>query len=160
MKEDKALLRDRLLDDHTRLNGLLTRLLAAFEANDREDMATLWTQLDTGLAAHMDAEEKYLLPVLARTEPAEARDIIAEHADIRSRMLDLGMRVDLHTIRLDAGKELIDLLREHASKEDEILYGFADQHIDAETRGSVLRAIGAAAVKSTADLLRHGGAAP
>jgi hemerythrin-like domain-containing protein len=160
MNDDKELLRDRLLEDHTRLNGILTRLLAAFEANDREDMASLWTQLESGLTAHMDAEEKYLLPVLARTEPAEARDLLAEHAEIRSRLLDLGVRVDLHTIRLDTAQELIALLRAHAGKEDEILYSFADKHLDAETRGSVLRAIGAAAVRSTVDLLRQGGPTP
>lgn len=160
MNEDNALLAPRLLEDHARLNGILTRLLAAFEANDREDMAALWNQLEAGLTAHMDAEEKFLLPVLARTEPAEARELLAEHADIRSRLLELGVRVDLHTIRLDSGRELIDLLRAHASKEDEILYEFADKHVDAETRASVLHAIGAALVKSTADLLRHAGATP
>ncbi len=160
MTDKKEFLRDSLLDDHTRLADLLTRLLAAFEANDREDVMTLWNQLDTGLQAHMDAEEKYLLPVLQRTEPERAKELLAEHADIRSRLLELGMRVDLHTIRLEAGKELIDRLLDHASKEDEILYAFADKNVDRETRASVLRAIGAAAVKSTAALLHRGGAHP
>ena len=160
MNDDKELLRDRLLEDHTRLNGILTRLLSAFEANDREDMAALWNQLEAGLTTHMAAEEKFLLPVLARTEPAEARELLLEHAEIRSRLLELGVRVDLHTIRLDTGRELIDLLRAHARREDEILYELADKNVDAETRASVLRALGAALVKSTSDLLRHGGATP
>jgi hemerythrin-like domain-containing protein len=156
MNEDHELVRDRLIEDHARLSDLLLRLVAAFEANDRTEMAALWNQLETGLNAHLDAEEKYLFPELARTQPDEARALLAEHAEIRTRLLELGIRVDLHTIRLDVTKELVDLLRKHAAKEDDILYPWADKNVDGEKRASMLRDIGHAVVKSTADPLLHG----
>jgi len=40
-----ASIRDQFLADHDRLEALFERLLAAFEANDRGDMARLWTDL-------------------------------------------------------------------------------------------------------------------
>ena len=131
-------MREHMMDDHARLNALIKRLVAAFEANDREDMAKLWTELDTGLNAHLDAEEKFMFPALAEREPEYVRTLAAEHASIRTALLDLGVRVDLHTIRLDAANAFLALLTDHARREDELLYRWADEHATPAQKDGVL----------------------
>jgi hemerythrin superfamily protein len=124
--------------DHAELIELIRKLVAAFEANARDDMASSWTELEVRLTAHLDAEEKHLFPLLAEREPEYVRVLLAEHARFRRELLDLGVRVDLHTIRMEATNEFIDLLGDHARREDELLYRWADEHATATQRDAVL----------------------
>jgi hemerythrin superfamily protein len=134
-------IRDRFLADHQRLESLLQRLVAAFASNDREDMARLWAEFDAGLLAHMEAEEKHLIPALLRAGAREARILVQEHRHIRARMTELGTAVDLHLARLDSVRDFIDELRAHAQSEDRILYRWADEHFDDPGRASVIDAL-------------------
>jgi hemerythrin-like domain-containing protein len=127
--------------DHERLSGLLVRLRAATEANERDDMLALWNELDVGLNTHLEVEEKYLFPTLARIDPAAERSLRTQHESIRKKLLDLGMRVELHTVRLDATEEFLNELAAHAMAEDQILYRFADENVDDASRGAALSTI-------------------
>ena len=49
----------------------------------------------------MEAEERYLLPALLRRDERAGRAILAEHKHFRDRLTELGVEVDLHTVRLD-----------------------------------------------------------
>lgn len=131
----------RFLADHARLESLLEGLLAAFEANDREDMAKLWTAFEAGLNAHLDAEERYLIPAFERDYPEEARVILAEHEHIRSRLIELGTQLDLHIVRLTATRAFIDELRAHAANEDRLLYQWSDTHFKDDNRAPILEAL-------------------
>jgi hemerythrin len=134
-------IRDRMMADHARLTELVTRLMAAFEANARDDMAALWNQLDTRLSAHLDAEEKFLFPALAEIDPAYVRRLQEEHDVIRKLLIDLGVRVDLHTIRLDVANDFIAMLTKHARREDELLYRWSDEHLDRADRDAMLGSV-------------------
>lgn len=144
--EMTAPIRDQFLADHVRLETLFEQLLAAFAANDREDMARLWTDFESGLLAHMQTEETYLIPALQRVSPTNARILIQEHRHIRSRLAELGVALDLHSLRLETARAFVDELRGHAKSEDRLLYQWADERLEHGEKESIL--------KSFADRLR------
>jgi hypothetical protein len=141
-----AYVRDQLLADHHRLEGLFKQLLAAFAANDRERIQPLWEKFDALLIAHLETEEKFLIPELARSNEPAASPLYAEHKHIRVRLMELGAGIDLHIVRFEAAHAFIDELRAHARHEDEVLYRWADEHIGEADRLSVLRALADALV--------------
>ena len=57
-------IRERFLADHRRLETLLVELLAAFAADDREDIQALWTKFESNLLVHLEAEEEHLIPAM------------------------------------------------------------------------------------------------
>jgi hemerythrin superfamily protein len=145
-------IRDHFLADHRRLETLVEEVLAAFEANDRQEVARLWTEFELGLLAHLEAEEVHLIPGLLRVCERDARVIVQEHRHIRTRLTELGVTVDLHTIRLDSARDFIDELRAHSKNEDRLLYRWGDAHLDESERKSLFAALAAglrARVEST-----------
>lgn len=133
--------RDRFLEDHQRLQRVLERLLAAFEANDRDEMALTWTDLDIGLRTHLDAEEALLLPALMRVAEDDARTILDEHEVIRNRLIELGVGVDLHIVRLDTARAFAVELAAHAHREEELLYTWGDEHLEQPVRARLFEAL-------------------
>lgn len=134
--------RDALLKDHERLERVLEQVLAAFEANDREGVATSWTRFDAQLLAHLAAEERHLIPALFRVNQRDARSLLEEHRHIRARLTELGAGVDLHIVRLAAARAFIEELRAHARHEDSLLYRWADENVADSDRMELLQAIG------------------
>lgn len=130
--------RDRFLADHRSIEDLLGRVLTAFERNDRSAVATAWTEFDARLLAHLEAEERYLIPALSRVNERAARAIIEEHKHLRGRLTELGAGVDLHIVRLDMARQFIEDLRAHARHEDRILYRWADEHFSETERAAAL----------------------
>lgn len=130
--------RDRFLADHRRLEDLLGRVLTAFERNDRSAVATAWTEFDARLLAHLEAEERHLIPALSRVNERAARAIVEEHKHLRSRLTELGAGVDLHIVRLDMARQFIEDLRAHARHEDHVLYKWADEHFSDAERAAAL----------------------
>lgn len=140
-------LRTHLLDDHRRIENLMNDMLEACAHDDREGLSLAWTALDAGLSAHLEAEEKLLIPILMRTNERDARAIVSEHRHIRTRLVELGTAVDLHTVRVEAAKSFVDELRAHASHEDTILYQHCDDALSREEHLNVLETL--------ADLLKE-----
>jgi hemerythrin superfamily protein len=141
-----SLIADHFLADHRRLELLMTQLLDAFAADDREELAKVWNDLDAGLTAHMEAEERHLIPALEQTDKAKARRILNGHQAIRAALFELGAGIDLHIVRADAAQAFVAQLREHARMEDELLYPWIDAHLGEPERASI--------IASLADLLR------
>jgi hypothetical protein len=132
--------RDRFLADHRRIEDLLERLLAAFEANDREDIQRLWTEFESSLLVHLEAEEKFLIPDLLRLRERDALAILAEHKHIRTRLTELGAGIDLHIVRLETARAFVEDLRAHSRREDS-LYEWADTHLAEQERTSLVGAL-------------------
>ncbi len=122
--------RPLLVRDHERLDALFVRLLQTFLDGDPDDVRAMWTRFDAGLSAHLDAEERYLLPLFARVDPDEAAGLLAEHAVIRRSLEELGVGVDLHAVSLGVTREFIQGLRAHARRENELFYRWADRLVD------------------------------
>jgi hypothetical protein len=133
--------RERFLADHREIEQLLERVLAICEDGDREDVAAVWTEFDARLLAHMGAEERYLIPLLQRANPRAARAIQEEHRHFRTRLTELGSRVDLHAIRLHEVRALVGELRAHSAHEDRTLYTLADLELDPGDRERLFDAL-------------------
>lgn len=132
-------LRGRMIADHHRLEALFRELQVAFELDaPTTELRALWSQLDGGLGAHMHAEEELVLPELARIDPDEAAALHAEHDDLRRRLLELGIGVDLHVVRERAARAFLDTLRSHADREDELLYVWAASRIEPRAQATLL----------------------
>lgn len=112
-----------------------------------------WGQFETRLTSHMEAEERELLPLVEAAHPLEVARTLAEHAQIRQLVAELGIAIDLHAARQPAIEGLIKLLRAHALREDHVLYEFAGSKAPSavyDKISSVLRAARSAIVGSGA----------
>lgn len=127
-------LRGELIRDHERLDQLFGDLRSAFDADAREDAARLWGELDRGLSAHMEFEERHVLPAFRAVDSAEVDGLLREHDLIRRRLTELGIGVDLHVVRAEIVADFIALLRAHAQREDALLYRWAERELPASTQ--------------------------
>lgn len=111
-----------LLDDHRRLDALLDRLLAAVRADDREASQKTWKKVEEGLLRHFDVEEMFVFPSLRDGYGTEVEQLRREHDGLRRQLGELGLAVELHTLRCEAIEKLCAALREHAEREDSLAY--------------------------------------
>jgi hemerythrin-like domain-containing protein len=137
--EMTAPIRAQFLADHDRLEAVFERVLAAFEANDREEMGRLWTEFESGLLGHMETEEAHLIPALQRVSETSARVLVQEHRHIRTRLTELGVALDLHALRLDTARSFIDELRAHARSEDHLMYQWAEDRLDEAAKAALFQ---------------------
>ena len=122
-------LRGELIRDHERLEQLFCELRAAFDGDAREDAARLWTDLDRGLSAHLEFEERHVLPAFRAVDSLEVEGLLREHDLIRRRLTELGIGVDLHAVRAEIVADFIALLRAHARREEDLLYRWAEREL-------------------------------
>jgi hemerythrin superfamily protein len=127
-----------MADHHARLDRLFDTLLDAMRAG-APDLRDIWSELDRGLMAHMEAEERYVLPAFARVDRDEAMALLREHGKIREQLLELGVAIDLHVIRWPRSEEFVRMLRSHAAREENLLYRWADAQLDVHARDAARR---------------------
>jgi hypothetical protein len=120
---------DLLSHDHARLDAMLSSLLELTHVNAQPALDVQWGAYETSLLAHLDAEEMFLLPGLAKQDSLHADRIRAEHAKIRELLAEVGVGLELHLVRESQMLELARFLREHAKMEQEPLYSWADRAI-------------------------------
>jgi hemerythrin-like domain-containing protein len=137
-------LRALLTRDHRELDRLFDALLNALQADAREDALRLWSAFDDGLCRHMTLEEKHLLPLLQQLDPREVEALLAEHDEIRAKLAELGVGVDLHEIRVQTVSDFVEQLRRHASREDALAYRWAQQNVPAAQQTEIRSALAAA----------------
>jgi hemerythrin-like domain-containing protein len=114
--------------DHDEIDRHLDELITAFETGDRDAAAAAFRAAEHLLLAHFDLEERLLFPEFAAIEPAETEELRREHREIRTKLEELAIGVDLHATRLSAIRELVQWLRRHAEREHELLYNWADRY--------------------------------
>jgi len=127
--------------DHQRLRAMLTGLVQEFDEGDPDDLRDAWARFEEGLGAHLGAEERHILPLFERVDPAEAEALRADHASFRKRMQELGVGVDLHAVRLDTIREFADDLRAHAEREDRLMYRWAEREVEEPGRAALAREV-------------------
>lgn len=133
-----------LAQDHARLEQLFNQLAAAFRAGDRDECAALWDEFDSSLEAHMVLEEQLILPEFAKVDTREAAALVREHAAIRTALGELGVGVDLHCTNADAVERLLQMLKDHAKREETLMYRWAQANLPPRARASTqarLRAV-------------------
>jgi hemerythrin-like domain-containing protein len=135
---------DAMREDHRRLDGVFDKLLNRVHVGDVEASREAWTEFEQGLEAHLSAEEVSLLPAFDRSCPDEAAAIRAEHSRIRGLLADMGVSLDLHALREERVAELVETLREHASREEAGLYPWADRELPGSAAAQVRGRLAAA----------------
>lgn len=143
---------DALRSDHQRLDEVFEGLLNRMHAGDTEAAREMWGVFERDLSAHMEAEEALLLPVLERFDPEEAGTVRAEHLGIRKLLAEMGVAIELHTLREDRVEAFVRALRQHAAHEEEGLYPWADRELPEPAVARLLDGLAAArdAVKRAA----------
>ena len=134
-------LRDRLTADHLRLDALFDDVLKRLALDDRDETRAAWGEFEKGLLAHLEAEEKFILPRFAKDHELEASVIRREHGAFRETLAELGVMVDLHAIRMNAANDFVRSLREHARREDALMYRWAQENLAQEARAEVLNSL-------------------
>lgn len=117
----------RLDQDHRELSQLLWRLSQDARDPSGLELQATWRELEHRLLAHLDAEEQFLLPLVEASHPFQVECTRREHGEIRRIVAELGIAVELHTVRESAISELVRTIDEHAEREDRTLYRFAGE---------------------------------
>jgi len=129
---------------HHELEPRFAALVENAEANDALELRAVWASFERDLIRHLELEEHELFPAFARGHRADADALLAEHADIRRRLLDLGMRLDLHFLRADDVQAFVARLQDHARREGALLYPWAEREASADAWSRIEAEIGPA----------------
>ncbi|KYG04807.1 hypothetical protein BE21_44700 [Sorangium cellulosum] len=142
---------EALRRDHQRLDEVFECLLNRVHAGDMEAACETWGTFERELLAHMAAEEAVLLPVLDRLDPEGAGTVRAEHLGIRKMLAEMGMAIELHTLREERVEAFVRALRQHAAHEEAGLYPWADRELPEPAAAHLFERLAAArdAVKRT-----------
>ncbi len=123
------------LDQHHReIEEACLAMLGAGFACDPCDLARRWGEIDHQLSDHMTAEENFLFPAYEHDEPENAQDLRDQHARLREQALEIGIAVQLHTVRMEQIQAFVAALRAHAQREEASLYRWADRHASDDER--------------------------
>jgi len=122
-------LESMLAGDHHRLDRAFDAIVMRAEGGDFKELEHEWLVFQRGLLQHLEAEERHLIPALARDRPAEAQTLLDEHAGIRIKLLQLGIDLDLHCLRAERIEAFVEALRAHAHREENIFYPWVDRQM-------------------------------
>lgn len=151
-------LQAKLAEDHEEINAALRCLAEDVEAPCAGELQATWAAFEGRLTRHLEAEERFLLPLIEASDPDEVQRIRADHARIRDSIAGLGIAIELHTARQPQIAELIQFLQAHAKHEDEAFYRLAGDKASVAVEHSVLETL-KNAVRSAARELRSNQAA-
>lgn len=120
---------ESLRDDHLRLERWFQSIVSDAACGDQDNLRQSWCAFEGELSGHLDAEELHIFPLFTKDYPDEARALLGEHLQIRSKLLALGIDLDLHCLNADRIETFVAELRAHAHREDQLLYTWANQHL-------------------------------
>jgi iron-sulfur cluster repair protein YtfE (RIC family) len=117
-----------LREDHDAFEQRFDDLCARARTDDWRYLDEVWDTFVDDIEVHFAFEEEVLFPVLAEKSPddrAVVDRLLAEHAEVRSTLQQLGVQIQLHEIRAETIDRLVTQLRTHAALERERLYPWA-----------------------------------
>ncbi len=120
----------QLLDLHHReIEEACLALLGPGYASVPGELTRRWGEIEYQLYDHMMAEEHFVFPAYQQDDPENAQDLRDQHALLRELALEIGIAVQLHTLRTEQIQEFVSALRAHALCEEASLYRWADRHV-------------------------------
>jgi hypothetical protein len=125
----------RLRREHERLALMLDDLVERFAEGNQRDVGTAWGDFEQALLAHLDFEDRFILPAFAGVDAVETQGLRDEHLRLRKLFAELGVGVDLHLVRLELVRQFAGRLREHSHREDLLLYRWVDGELAQIVRG-------------------------
>lgn len=118
--------RRHLAEDHARLERLYAELENSLDSADSAVTQAAWTRLEHDLLGHLEAEERWLFPLMREAHATEVKALMKEHDRLRHLLSEEGLAADLHTLRRDTAQELIQELRAHGAHEDDTIYAWLE----------------------------------
>ena len=112
--------------EHAQLEHVYAALLAAYRGGDWNDVRASWKMFEAELRAHMATEEQLVFPAFEATSPEEARQLRAEHDELRRLLETLGVNIELHAVPSADAEELVRRLRAHGEHEERVFYPWID----------------------------------
>jgi len=106
---------------HDRLERLLADLGAAIAAGQQAAIAQLRKDFDHEILMHFDAEERIMIPTIARLSERDARVIVLEHRHLIRRWIDICASIDRSVATAAGVRAFAEELRVHAENEDRVL---------------------------------------
>jgi hypothetical protein len=131
-----------LAGDHDRLDRSFQSILTRAHGGDWQQLESEWIAFQRELLGHLEAEEKHAIPALARDRPAAAETLLCDHAAIRAKLIELGVDLDLHSLRAERVAMFVEALRAHAKREEGMFYPWTDGHLPAEAAVHVSARLG------------------
>jgi hemerythrin-like domain-containing protein len=128
-------------DDHVAMAGTLRELAEQAHQGDAAAMRTTFDALERAVSDHLDCEDARLLPRFADVDPEEAAGLREEHMRIRRRLMDLGIALELHTLRAGMIDDFIDLLYRHAVREERALYAWTERALPIAERHALFSGV-------------------
>jgi hemerythrin-like domain-containing protein len=129
--------RESLGSDHDAINLRLSDLANAVEGADFPTILRVFREVDRGLRAHIDGEERYLFEHFEDRYPDVLRELREDHDRFRRALDELMIQTELHTLRKERIDELVTELRAHAAKENRTLYEWAEEPFYQEPRDAL-----------------------
>src|SRR5215467_7628775 len=114
---------------HDYLDRRFATLITKAAGGDPVHMRLEWNRFERELLRHLEFEDVNILPDFAHDYPEEAVTLRAEHADIRRAVFDLGIKLDLHLLRVEDVEAFVRQLRAHARREELALYPWTERHL-------------------------------
>lgn len=127
---------------HDELDAACAELRAKAYADDPRALIEQARAFERAMIAHLDAEEEHILPAYAAFDPGDARTIREQHAELRSRLMQLVIDAELHCICMARIDDMIAALRAHAAEEDRRMYPWARLHLPLRARRALFVRIG------------------
>lgn len=131
-----------LLDHHAEIESACLELMGAAFVDDPPTLAIRWNAFEHNLLDHIATEEKLLIPAYQTDEPEQAQEIRADHILLRDMLERVAIDVELHVIRIERLKELVELLRAHAHHEETTLYPWTQHHVPTILRKQLIARLG------------------
>ena len=139
---------DELVADHAQIDALFLVLKKAVEGSINDARAAV-AAFEAPLRAHMDWEEKALVPAVLRAAPVTYRRrtvdaLFSDHEDIRCALNTL--REEIGAARREGARETLEALRVllagHNRDEELGIYADADRSLAPEVREQILKELG------------------
>jgi hypothetical protein len=138
----QARLQPLLVEHHRALETACQALLAQTYGDDPRELIFHYRTFERATLEHLAAEEDLLLPAYAERAPDDAGAIRGDHAAIRQLLFRVGIDVELHIVRVDTVKRLIETLQTHAAHEDAAMYPWAQDNLPLSLRRQLFVRIG------------------
>ncbi len=120
--------RDRSQAHHRVVENLLQRVISSLEASDTREGKDRWNTFESSLRAHMEIEER-VISTFAHVHHQDARALLREHYDIRTRVAEIEALLKLNMCRPRIVRDLLDSVRAHAAHEDRMLYPWMEENL-------------------------------
>lgn len=127
--------------DHERLEIGARHLLECVLFGRADVVERAFSRFCVEMLAHMEAEQKYLLPVFERERPEAAKAIHDDHALIRALLATIAQQIARRAATPDVIRKLVEALGGNGKREVGELYPWAESGVKAEDSRAAIELI-------------------